>query len=92
MQGTSQPDEETINRIIESERTALQAAINDIFMDLCSKSDLAKLCLFSADNFHLLCEFFGSKQSWLLEVLISSNFLILADQNMLLHTMTLPNR
>ncbi|KAI6184097.1 Non-specific serine/threonine protein kinase [Aphelenchoides bicaudatus] len=76
LHGTNQPDEETINRIIDSERTALQAAINDIFMDLCSKSDLAKQSLFSVDNFRLLCEFFGSKKT---------------DENMLLHTMTLPN-
>lgn len=63
LQGTSQSDEETIiNRIIESECTALHEAINNIFMDLCSKCDPAKQCLFSAENLKLLCEFFGPKK------------------------------
>lgn len=67
LQGTNAPDRETINRIIVSEKNALQDAISEIFSNLCDACDSARQCLFAEDNLKLLCEFFGSNKGLFLE-------------------------
>lgn len=69
LQGTNAPDEETINRIIDSEKNALQEAISEIFSNLCDSCDASRQCLFDEENLKLLCEFFGSNKGLLLSLL-----------------------
>jgi hypothetical protein len=62
LHGTSAPDAETVNRIIDSEKNALQESISEIFSNLCDSCDSVRQSLFSEENLALLCEFFGSNK------------------------------
>ena len=74
LQGTNAPDRETIARIIDSEKNALQESISEIFSNLCDSCDSARQCLFAEDNLKLLCEFFGSNKGIYGEVFVNSTF------------------
>jgi hypothetical protein len=89
LQGTDEPDQEIVNRIIESERTALQEAVSEIFVNLCGSCNPARQCLFASGNLKLLCEFLGQSKgnSWNL----SSRVNIPLAEYVLMHMITLLN-
>ncbi|KAI6188317.1 Non-specific serine/threonine protein kinase [Aphelenchoides besseyi] len=62
-QGTDEPDKDTVDQIINSERSALQDAISEIFVNLCGASSFVRQTLFANENLQLLCEFFGSNKA-----------------------------